>query len=494
MSFASWLTLSRIEQGYMAEGRQKKIALIGATGYEYNSEQGKIECFSWDKLRKAKNLADYDTVILNVLSLKDREQLDAEGFHSALNIQAARDILTNEGVIFVLGDPRFDLPIKYKGHGEASTPFLSWTGLEFVWDNRVGTSVESQLHSNFEHLFEPFVKALKRWDYSLANCRPYNEDNTSMWNVEAMQQRELRVEAYVEKFCQNRYGNALMFCVVHIGEFYENVGFGSQMESRGKQVLTAPIYFIPETALSEEETLELVLRDLCGVDISAPEPEWVEEFVAPGQEQIDDELSRLNTQIDGLIERFNSKVEERDEVRKPLRLLYESGVALEEAVWFVLAELGSEVEWPEERNKEDGWITVEVGDETFEGVLEVKSTDKQHFTLGGLRQLYEWIERGITFRQKQYTGLFVGNSSIKERPRARPWPFHKNWIESAELRQFAAIRSEDLYILYLLDRTERLDRDEFWKRLFSTTGAFDMKPYRKKLTDEEAKQISELPE
>jgi hypothetical protein len=191
-----------------------------------------------------------------------------------------------------------------------------------------------------------------------------------------------------------------------------------------------------------------------------------------------------------LIDEYNRKVEERDDTRKPLKLLCESGGALEQVVWSVLEVLGAEVERPEERNKEDGWITVQIAGETLEGVLEVKSTDRPHFTVGGLRQLYEWIERGIMFWQKRYTGIFVGNSSIKEPPRDRPWPFNVNWVKDAELRNFAAIRSEDLHVIYLLDRTDRLNRDEFWQQLFSTRGIFDMRPYQGKLTTEEGEQLS----
>ena len=58
---------------------------------------------------------------------------------------------------------------------------------------------------------------------------------------------------------------------------------------------------------------------------------------------------------------------------------------------------------------------------------------------------------------------------------------------------YAAIRTEDLYVLYLLDRTGRLDRDEFWRDLFSTKGPFDMRPYREKLTAEEQEQLENLP-
>ena len=84
------------------------------------------------------------------------------------------------------------------------------------------------------------------------------------------------------------------------------------------------------------------------------------------------------------------------------------------------------------------------------------------------------------------------NSSIKDPPKVRLWPFNPNWVGDARLYEFAAIRSEDLYVLYLLDRTNRLDRDGFWRELFSTKGPFDMSPYRKKLTVVEKDQLENL--
>jgi hypothetical protein len=66
--------------------------------------------------------------------------------------------------------------------------------------------------------------------------------------------------------------------------------------------------------------------------------------------------------------------------------------------------------------KEDGWIKVLAGDETFEGVLEIRGVRGQHFGLRGLRQLSDWIERGISLHKKTYFGIFVGNSAIEDPP------------------------------------------------------------------------------
>jgi hypothetical protein len=179
-------------------------------------------------------------------------------------------------------------------------------------------------------------------------------------------------------------------------------------------------------------------------------------------------------------------------MRKPLKLLYETRPPLEEAVRSVLEALGAKVEAPgEDRANEDGWVSVQVGDETFEGVLEIKGVKTKHFNFEGLRQLVEWIDRGWTFREKTYKGIVVGNSSREDPPRRRVWPFNPNWVNQAKMRGYVGIRSEDLYVLY---RTRRLDRGEFWRELFSTKGPFDMRSYRKRLTAEELDQLENLPD
>ena len=44
----------------MAQDRQKKVALLGATGYQFGSSKARVECFNWERLKKAGNLADFD--------------------------------------------------------------------------------------------------------------------------------------------------------------------------------------------------------------------------------------------------------------------------------------------------------------------------------------------------------------------------------------------------------------------------------------------------
>ncbi len=475
----------------MAE-RTTKIALIGATGYGYSTSEARVDCFPWDRLRKIANLADYDVVILDLLSLQEPKDLDVLVLRKMLDFRTAQQVLSKEeGFICVLGDPRFT--IEWESElAKHEEPFLSWTGVEFLWDDRPGTTVERGFEAQ-HGVLKRFADKFVRWDYSLVECRLYLEEYAKVWDLEAMQRQDQQPKVAVKKICWNRYGNDLVFSVRHAVERFSDGVAARRLGSRVTEVLSGPILFLPRSALSEEDALELVLRDLCEVDVSAPAPEWVSEFVAPRQERVDREIELTRVRIEELIEEHDRKVQERYEVREPLKLLYETGAALEEVVRAVLVALGAEVSPGEDRTKEDGWVTAQVGDETFEGVLEVKGVKGSHFDLEGVRQLTDWIDRGITLRKKTYTGIFVGNSSREDPPQRRVWPFHKNWVEYAEMRGYVAIRSEDLYVLYLLDQTGRLDRGAFWHGLFSTKGPFDMRPYWEDLSEEEKELLSGLP-
>lgn len=466
--------------------------MVGANGYTYASDEVRVECYPWDRLKKVPNLADYDIVILNALESAGSTRMDGDVLKRILDVRTTQEVLRKRGgAFYVLGDPRFEVTWR-SDEGEQSAPFLYWTGVEFAWDERPGDTLERHWDAGDRGRFKPFADALSRWKYSLAGARPIPEAFAEVWNVEYLRSADQQIAVLVDPICDTSYGNHVMFSVSHAQEQVMHQ-YGLQV-SGPKEVLSSPVYFLPESELSEEETLELVLRNLCGADVSAPEPEWVSEFMAPGQDEVDREITALEGQIRELMGTYDRKYEERDEVRKPLKLLYETGSALEVAVWSVLEALGAEVERPEDRTKEDGWISVRIGDETFEGVLEIKGVGGRHFNLGGLRQLTDWIERGMSFRKKKYHGVFVGNSAIGEPPRSRIWPFNNNWVEQAEMRGYAAVRTEDLYVLYLLDQTGRLpDREEFWRALFAAEGPLDARPYRERLAEEEREQLDNAP-
>ena len=139
--------------------------------------------------------------------------------------------------------------------------------------------------------------------------------------------------------------------------------------------------------------------------------------------------------------------------------------------------LGAHVEDPSEPGKEDGWIVVSFGEKNYEGVLEIKSTKSDQFNEDGRKQLLDWIDRGIRLREKKYKGIFIGNSAVDKPLKERPWAFSDSWQKSSKLSEICAIKTEDLYTIYLLKQSGKLDIEKFWKTLFETDGIFDIKQF-----------------
>ena len=72
----------------------------------------------------------------------------------------------------------------------------------------------------------------------------------------------------------------------------------------------------------------------------------------------------------------------------------------------------------------------------------------------------------------------------------RPWPFSDDWKNSVELHDFVAIRTEDIYVLYLLKTKKQLNTNKFWTDFFNCKGIFDMKPYWDMLAPAESTEES----
>jgi hypothetical protein len=283
-------------------------------------------------------------------------------------------------------------------------------------------------------------------------------------------------------FCRNRYNHVLAFTL--------RLQFRKR-EYTGMKVFQSfgPLIFLPKISLSEDETLQLVLSNICGIESDLPEPAWLDEFSAPGQKRIDDDITRINAELQTTFDQLSKAYSDREKCRQCLKLLYEREYALEPVVRDILRGLGAHVEDPEDKGKEDGWIVVSVGDRTYEGVLEVKSTRADEFGEGGRKQLLDWIDRGRTLRGKNYKGIFIGNSAVDKPLRERPWAFSDNWTKAAKLSCICALKTEDLYVIHLLKARSIIKMDHFWQDLFETNGVLDMKKYLEMLAPKEGPEM-----
>ncbi|MFN7564361.1 MAG: hypothetical protein ACK5TH_21500, partial [Prosthecobacter sp.] len=336
-------------------------------------------------------------------------------------------------------------------------PFLTWSGISFEWDNQPGDTIvlsQDRRHDRYRE----YLSRLKSWGYSLVECK-----------LSAARTKDRTYETVTTiGLATNRYRHHMAFEVVLAKGQDETAGGygGSRFVARA----SGTIVFLPPISATPEDTLKLALRDVCGLNICSDEPKWIQLLSAPRQAEVDKRIQEVSEEIELLQKRLADYRSELVECRQPIKLLYEREFVLEPLVLEMLQRLGAVVEKPVESNKEDGWITVRVGGLLFEGVLEIKSTKKDHFTEDGRKQLIDWVQRGIAQRQKKFKGIFIGNSAVDRPSEQRSNPFPDTWAKAAQLSEICAFTTTQLYQAYQKDCLGQLDRDHFWRSIFECDG------------------------
>lgn len=433
-----------------------KLLILGHNAYNHVSEDFRIDAFLWDKIPQECNIRDYDHIILSLLDIESKTLPEWDKFNKLINIETFYDFMYSKGEIIILGDPRVEI----KGD-IFDLSFLAWTGIKFNWDSASGDTVKFNNHYEYSRYKEYFSK-LNKWEYSLDSATLHSKAWEGITPYKVSINR-----AYI---CSNRYHNGLGIQFAY-----------SLKDKNGISDDFGKIIFLPVISLSEDETIELVLSDVYDISFETSEPEWVDEVKAFGQNDIDLDIKAISDEITSKAELLEIKRGELARCRKYIKLIYEKEFPLEPIVRDVIKELGAIVREPVEKNKEDGWLTVESNGETYEGVMEIKSTRKDTFDEGGRKQLVDWVDRGRIIESKDYKGIFIGNSAIEKPLSERPSPYSSSWLKATELSRFCVIESSHLYLIYILYKHGLIEISEFWKEVFNTNGAFDMKDYKEKL-------------
>ena len=387
-------------------------------------------------------------------------------------------LMHTNGQILLIGDPRFnimfkhDLPKQSKGKNTdiIKVPFLYWTGINWYWDPEPGESIIQS--SDPDHIrYHNYISHICGWKYSLEGCSIAEDKVGEYFDIASLKNDRVKLTLQKHFFCTNRYNNGIAFSIRYAYEYIDRHHVKRQ-DAFGEMI------FLPEITLNEEETLNIVLHDLCGVTVSEKEPDWTRGIIAPGQQKIDHIIESIEFGIESLETRLRKAESLRKDARMYLKLLYETGFGLESIVMATLEMLGASVEYPSEKNVEDGWICINIDNKKYEGVLEIKGTKSDTFSEAGRKQVTDWVNRGISLRQKKYQGIFIGNSANQKPLSERSWPFSDSWEKAAVLSEICALRTQDLYTIYLLHHEKILDTAQFWSDLFMTNGIFDITPYQ----------------
>ena len=445
----------------------RRILVLGVDGFSHSDSEFAVKCVPWSRVGPSVNIADYHDIVISSPRSRDAAPR-ASAYRETLKSSVAFKHLHHGGRIFVVGDPRLALTEKTTRRVGAVdfpvtnvTEFLDWTCLKIDWNDAHGDVVEIQ-HRGPEGFLAPYLERIRSWNYSMRSLA-WDSSRGAPVLREMSEGGSGGVTAFRVALCTNRVGELLA----------SGVDYHYSPNSRPLQLWDG-LYFLPEIGLSEHETVQLLLRDVLGVDVACPEPEWVDSIVAPGQEIVDAKIRSTEAAIEAAKADLDKFRHDRTRLREPLRLLYDKGVTLQEPVWAVLEQLGGTIERPREEGNEDGWLTKDLQGTTLECVLEIKGTARSQHDEEGQKQLHRWIERGVRNRGKKYKGLFIGNSSVESELANRRYPFGDQWIKNAKLFELVALRAEELYEAYVANSTGRFDTVGFWSALATTVGPLEL--------------------
>ena len=440
-----------------------RIAVLGSPSFDLLQKDVEIRCFEWitlegllDSVGVRVSLRDYDTVIVNLTdSNKAIRGFACDALYSQFPLEHLHAVLVSGGHVIYVGDPSIQSNDKR---------VIIHSALRiFDWDLTEGDRVISTDNGKVGFL-KDYLKNVTRYDASIKGYKLPTADPF----------------ASVKTGHEEKSVYALASCT-HATTLFENsiavtcelqryTSYSRRPSARFNSKTLGSISYFPTSNLPWEDTLRPILRDVVGLKLNGEPPDWIRSKIAPGEGTIDEKITDARAKIHKIEAEIASLDHERSIKRQQLGLLYDMGDTLQATVWKALCNLGADIEEPIESNKEDGWISVEVGSQLFEGVLEVKSTANKTFTEQSLRQVSEWKDRGRIMRHKTYKGIVVGGADVGTPPEERQSPFSPSYIGSAELGEVAVIKADDLFHILELDSQSLLDRDAFWRLVFSTKG------------------------
>lgn len=457
--------------------RPRRICVFGIQGFDMRSTDEQIECFNWRDANKVRNVRDYDCLVFSALSPMMATEGDWRVFDSKFTFDAVFDVLSNHGTVVVVGDARKRIEIQADSNASPrlrETDFLRrWSGFAFTWDSTGGTAIDFTDSSDLKRMFGNYLRHLQEWSVALSDIE-FTTDHAS--HLERYVPKESSAEPDVEvvPFCETRYKLPVAFAVTAIVASHTGPRLRRGRIYSGDTIhhRQGSIIFLPKIKIPEGDALALVFADVMGVELSRPEPEWLQALEAPGQRPLDDQISTVVQELASLGDRHEELLDQRANARTVLQLLYEQHHSLEVAVWDALESLGATVHRPADKHS-DGWFEFTVDGAVHSAVLEVKSTRKGQHSKDGMRQLLEWKARATTDHDRKFLTVFIGNNDVELPLEDRSDPFADEWRKSATFLDVCALTTVQVFRVLQACYEQVTSPDSFWRIVRDTIGVLD---------------------
>jgi len=425
-----------------------RILVIGSTGHSRE-----VTCVGWRGT--IPNVADYEAVFIDLTPLNHEYALPDPTYYETL---PTRDsfvkLLESDGEVWVIAVP----PVSRQWEDG-----LTWSNYEWCPILPNLCFENGQTIKNVEDPYDAYFAHLKKWSFYFEE-----EMDTSFlhdwYDLDATKVPALsRVEIKTFPLAENRYDKPLGIGVrytVYKGYYSRGTKYSGAEEIPGR------MYFLhPPSEIPSKEAIDILLRDLYGIGIREPEPEWASRLKVPKQDVLQEKVGEAKAIIEAEQDKIDVASTDLAHRREFVELLYQKGERLEELVLGALEDLEAGVTRNPIKNEEDGWIATPFGD----GVLEITSS-KGSASLDDVRQLDDWTFRGKE-KGKEYKPILIGNyyceTPVPQRLHEKPFP--SNVVEEAVKRDQCLLTTQQLFEAHCAVQ-EDTDGKAFLEKMMKTAG------------------------
>ena len=475
------------------EGKMEKRILV------ISSEIGKlasVKTVTWSE--ELPNIADFDVVILDLVSLysdveNNKIKLDNLRYP---NKEAVSKLIGSEGELIVISYPETHLmqPVPERISRQPMQPRGICCGIS---NDELLTMPTPRGPHNDLYWWSPIpLKNIIEQGYLVQDkikdtpFRKYIEQGIKKWSyyLELRKQQETFIpdsgyancdywmEYNIEPVALNRYNKPIAASFSITVKAKPRYAFG---ESDARVISTSgPVVILPPpTEFTIEEAIRLILAKLYGVALESVEPEWLQNYKVPGENELEKEIRSLEQKIEEDKREVEQKKKQMKDLTKFKKLLTETGGTktgegvLEEIVWETLEELGATVKRPDEPGKSDGWFTDYKG---RKAVLEIKGKrGRKSIAAKDVRELENWVSDGLE-RREDYKGILFGNPFREDRPEERKEPFPPDVRRFAEKRHQCIVTTVQLFEAFKRVKAGKMKPEEIFDKLMETNGVCEL--------------------
>ena len=442
--------------------RKKKILILGAKGFP------SVTCYDWGD-EDLPNIADYDVVIINVVSLT--EKLHSFNSNALNNISSSLlKLLDSKGTLYAIAclliTKEITIP-KFNSQGnlnEEKTVLeminnYMWSPIPLEVNNEKGDTIEIKYEQ-----FKDYFKHLKEWYFTVkpaisgAPKEAFNYGDYISKSVTIMDEIAIdrRGRAIAAKFCY----------ALRIDEIINSSTSKIKKVSESGDFILLP----QPTEINDVEAINFILEKCLGVFQKTPSPDWAKAIPFPGLNEIESKLEKIENKINALNKEKSEFEGQKKELASYRELLYETGTMLEEIVRKVFTEL----EYPTEPDKLGEEYVIKFNNTI--GIIECKGVTKS-ISRRDFRQL---LERKVEYETRlniNAKGILIANAWRDLNPEERDtqdkpiFPAGEDGvIEIAERNHIALINTIDLFNIFCKFLDKKIKAKEIVETIFKADG------------------------